>query len=147
MIPVMADMTPTTVPAPEPAARETPPVKPVVTPPKTVIPPPPVDPPALVQEQPTRQQPEPIEVPLPVAPPPAPSLPSENVAITIKGDALRVILRSAEGSFTLPGEVPPDSYQMTVFFDELEPVEVGRIEVLTGKPTTLNCVARLRVCR
>jgi hypothetical protein len=66
----------------------------------------------------------------------APAAASTMATVTIRGDARSVWLQSAAGNFRA-GEVPPGTYKIKVFFEGMDPRNVGEIQLVAGQKATL----------
>ena len=89
--------------------------------------------------------PEPIDVAAP-EPEPEPQAASTTATVTVRGDARSVWLQSASGNFRA-GEVPPGTYRIKVFFEGMDPKNVGEISLVAGQQATLVCQRALAVCK
>lgn len=76
------------------------------------------------------------------APPPAPAATTAQVRVS---GARKVVLEQGSQRYQA-GEVPPGTYQLTVFFEGVEPVTVGEITLSAGEDRLLRCSASLRRC-
>ena len=66
--------------------------------------------------------------------------------VTVVGDAKRVWLVSAQGTFG-PGTVPVGTYKIKVLFDGKEPLEVGEVSVNEGSEHVIKCQSLFSKCK
>lgn len=93
-----------------------------------------------------------VVAPLPDAPPTppeaAPPARDPNLArVTVTGDAKRVWLEGPGGRYPAGGDVPAGTWKVIAFFDEVESVPTGTLELRPGDVVELRCSASLQKCR
>jgi hypothetical protein len=66
--------------------------------------------------------------------------------VVLAGDAAKVVLRGAAGSFG-EGEVPAGDYTAEVSFADGTTIQVPRVSVKVGGSTTLKCSASFGNCK
>lgn len=112
-----------------------------------------------------RQAPKPQAEAAP-APPPASPDPQPNVVVTrIAPETVATQPTPADDKATIdvtgvgraylvgggrqhkPGQVPPGTYALSVFFDQTKPTQVLEITVSAGEERTVRCDANMRMCR
>lgn len=98
----------------------------------------------------TAASPAAVPAPGPADAPFAAAAPAETLPVTgkvvLSGDAKSVWLQSAAGNVR-PGNVPPGTYRIKVFFEGVEPRTVGELTVVAGQTTTLHCQKVLSDCK
>ncbi len=65
--------------------------------------------------------------------------------VSMKGDAKRLSLESAKGSYSI-GQVPPGTYTITAWFGEEQPVPAGSFSIAAGENVTLRCDSLMMRC-
>ncbi|MBT3219968.1 MAG: protein kinase [Proteobacteria bacterium] len=96
------------------------------------------DPPPIAPTEPEPEDPE----PQPEQPPAA----SPTTASVVFSGAERVLLQSSTGSLEKPGDVPPGTYKILVFFNATHPTQITEITVAAGDEVRFNCAPAVRNC-
>ena len=131
---------PAGVPNSAPPAEALPKSQPIM--PATPIKPPVAKPPTNVPETP--QDPV-VELPPPIKEPEPPPPPTQAI-VRVQGDAKRIWLQAPAGNFE-PGEIPPGTYQVTVFFDGLRSRSFGQLTLQAGDEVLITCKKLLQTCQ
>jgi serine/threonine protein kinase len=153
---VLKDPTPSPEPAPAPhtpdvataPAQPGPAVPPVKAPdaqPKPPVPAP--DPQPVAKQDPPPSKPKPAPKPKPEPVKEEDIAPAGTSMVKIQGQDLGVILKGAEGSYGVPGWVPPGTYTITAEFPGFGRTKSGTATVVAGADATISCDPDFGKCK